>query len=152
MYSSAYVEGINNLYEFDVGSLSGWMYNVNGWYPNYGCSRYQVKDGDVVEWCYTCDLGEDLGSGMGGSWRHQDIESADIGSGVPGTHWPLEIFERPPNHATRQHNKTDKKPRMALCGHPWLFVRFSLCGYQFHCRAPPFSPFEKSLGVLMKRR
>ena len=66
VYNSAYVEGINNLYEFDVGSLSGWMYNVNGWYPNYGCSRYQLKDGDVVEWRYTCDLGEDLGSGMGG--------------------------------------------------------------------------------------
>ena len=66
VYNSAYVEGINNLYEFDVGSLSGWMYNVNGWYPNYGCSRYQVEDGDVVEWRYTCDLGEDLGSGMGG--------------------------------------------------------------------------------------
>ena len=41
-------------------------YSVNGWYPNYGCSRYQVKDGDVVEWRYTCALGEDLGSGMGG--------------------------------------------------------------------------------------
>lgn len=66
MYNSAYVEGINNLYEFDVGSLSGWMYSVNGWYPNYGCSRYQLKDGDVVEWRYTCDLGYDLGSGMGG--------------------------------------------------------------------------------------
>ena len=23
---------------------------------------------------------------------------------------------------------------MALCGHPWLFLRFSLCGCQFHCR------------------
>ena len=66
VYNSAYIEGIHNLYEFDVGKLSGWMYNVNGWYPNYGCSRYQVKDGDVVEWRYTCDLGEDLGSGMGG--------------------------------------------------------------------------------------
>lgn len=41
-------------------------YAVNGWFPNYGCSRYQLKNGDVVEWCYTCDLGEDLGSGMGG--------------------------------------------------------------------------------------
>ena len=41
-------------------------YSVNGWFPNYGCSLYQLKDGDVVEWCYTCDLGEDLGSGMGG--------------------------------------------------------------------------------------
>ena len=61
MYNSHYIEGINNLYEFDCGELSGWMYSVNGWYPNYGCSRYQVQDGDVIEWHYTCDLGEDLG-------------------------------------------------------------------------------------------
>ena len=63
MYNSAYVEGIANLYEFDVGSLSGWMYKVNGWFPNYGCSRYQLKDGDTVCWVYTCDLGYDVGGG-----------------------------------------------------------------------------------------
>ena len=63
IYNSAYVEGIHNLYEFDCGALSGWMYKVNGWYPNYGCSRYQLKDGDVVEWRYTCDLGNDVGGG-----------------------------------------------------------------------------------------
>ena len=61
VYNSAYVEGIHNLYEFDCGSLSGWMYRVNGWYPNYGCSRYQLAQGDVVEWRYTCDLGKDVG-------------------------------------------------------------------------------------------
>lgn len=64
VYNSAYIEGIHNLYEYDVGKLSGWMYAVNGWYPNYGCSRYQLKDGDVVEWRYTCDLGEDVGGNM----------------------------------------------------------------------------------------
>lgn len=63
IYNSAYIEGIHNLYEFDVGELSGWMYSVNGWYPNYGCSRYALKDGDVVEWRYTCDLGYDVGGG-----------------------------------------------------------------------------------------
>ncbi|MDE6788087.1 MAG: DUF4430 domain-containing protein [Ruminococcus sp.] len=63
MYNSAYVEGIHNLYEFDCGNLSGWMYRVDGWYPNYGCSRYQLKDGEVVEWRYTCDLGNDVGGG-----------------------------------------------------------------------------------------
>ncbi len=63
IYNSAYIEGIHNLYEFDCGSLSGWMYRVNGWYPNYGCSRYQLKDGDIVEWRYTCDLGNDVGGG-----------------------------------------------------------------------------------------
>lgn len=64
MYNSAYIEGINNLYEFDCGSLSGWMYCVNDWYPNYGCSRYQIQEGDVIEWHYTCDLGRDLGADM----------------------------------------------------------------------------------------
>ena len=63
IYNSAYIEGINNLYEFDVGNTSGWMYKVNGWFPNYGCSRYQLKDGDVIEWVYTCDLGDDVGGG-----------------------------------------------------------------------------------------
>lgn len=61
MYDSAYVEGINQLYEFDCGELSGWMYNVNGWFPNYGCSKYKVEDGDVINWVYTCDLGKDVG-------------------------------------------------------------------------------------------
>lgn len=61
MYNSAYIEGIHNLYEFDCGELSGWMYKVNEWFPNYGCSRYQLRDGDVICWEYTCDLGVDVG-------------------------------------------------------------------------------------------
>ena len=56
-----YVSGINNLYEFDCGKDSGWMYCVNGWYPNYGCSKYTLEDGDTVEWRYTCNLGRDVG-------------------------------------------------------------------------------------------
>jgi len=63
IYNSAYIEGIHNLYEFDVGELSGWMYQVNDWFPNYGCSRYQLQDGDVIHWVYTCDLGYDVGGG-----------------------------------------------------------------------------------------
>ncbi|QHI73878.1 DUF4430 domain-containing protein [Aminipila terrae] len=64
IYNSAYIEGIHNLYEFDCGELSGWMYKVNGWFPNYGCSRYQIKQGDVIEWVYTCDLGRDVGADL----------------------------------------------------------------------------------------
>ena len=63
MYNSAYIEGIHNLYEFDCGELSGWMYSVNGWFPNYGCSRYALQAGDVIAWVYTCDLGYDVGGG-----------------------------------------------------------------------------------------
>lgn len=61
IYESYYIEGINFLYEFDGGNLSGWMYKVNGWFPNYGCSSYYLSDGDVIEWVYTCDLGKDVG-------------------------------------------------------------------------------------------
>ena len=42
---TAYIEGINNIYEFSCGELSGWMYCVNGEYPNVGCSDYKIKDG-----------------------------------------------------------------------------------------------------------
>ena len=63
LYNSAYIEGIANLYEFDCGELSGWMYSVNGEFPNYGCSGYTLQDGDVICWVYTCDLGQDVGGG-----------------------------------------------------------------------------------------
>ncbi len=67
MYDSYYIEGINNLYEFDCGAESGWMYKVNGWFPNYGCSSYTLKDGDVIVWCYTCNgLGADVGGSVFG--------------------------------------------------------------------------------------
>ena len=64
MYNSYYVEGINNLYEFDCGAESGWMYKVNGWFPNYGSSSYILEDGDVMVWTYTC---KGLGADVGGS-------------------------------------------------------------------------------------
>lgn len=68
-----YIEGINNLYEFDGGRWSGWMYCVNDWYPNYGCGQYKVSAGDVIEWNYTCDLGCDLENGdpygYGQEWK-----------------------------------------------------------------------------------
>ena len=57
-YKTAYVRGINNLYEFDCGPMSGWKYCVNGTYPNYGCSSYILKEGDVIQWNYTCKNGD----------------------------------------------------------------------------------------------
>ena len=61
IYNSAYIEAIANLYEFDCGELSGWMYRVNGAFPNFGCDGYTLKAGDKVEWVYTCNLGRDVG-------------------------------------------------------------------------------------------
>ena len=62
LYGSYYIEGINQLYEFDCGANSGWMFSINGTFPNYGCSEYTVEDGDKIEWKYTCDLGSDVGN------------------------------------------------------------------------------------------
>lgn len=64
MYDSAYVEGIHQLYEFDCGNESGWNYKVNGVFPNYGSSKYEVSDGDEIAWVYTCNLGEDVGGNI----------------------------------------------------------------------------------------
>lgn len=66
VFNSAYIEGINNLYEFDCGEGSGWVYSVNGVYPNYGCSNYKVKPGDSIEWHYTCNYGKDVGAEVTG--------------------------------------------------------------------------------------
>ena len=56
-----YIEGINNLYEFDAGNLSGWMYSVNGHFPQMSTSQYAVKAGDVIEVVYSCSIGVDVG-------------------------------------------------------------------------------------------
>ncbi len=56
-----YVEGIGYLYERDYGNLSGWMYRVNGNFPSVGANEYVLKEGDSVEWLYTCELGKDVG-------------------------------------------------------------------------------------------
>lgn len=60
VYNSAYVEGINNIYEFDCGALSGWTYSVNGVFPHYGCSAYYPEDGDEILWHYTCEYMPEL--------------------------------------------------------------------------------------------
>ena len=60
-----YIEGVANLYEFDCGPLSGWMYQVNGWFPSFSMGQYKVERGDSIELIYTCDLGEDVGDTYG---------------------------------------------------------------------------------------
>lgn len=60
--SFSYVEGINNLYEHDKGAESGWMYRVNGEFPDEGAGSYNVYPGDLIEWMYTLDLGKDVGA------------------------------------------------------------------------------------------
>ena len=57
-FNTYYVEGIHQLYEFDCGASSGWVYSVNGVYPEVGCSSYDAKSGDVIVFSYTCERGD----------------------------------------------------------------------------------------------
>lgn len=61
---SAYVSGIDGLYEFDYGPQSGWLYRVNGDFgpASTSCGSYPVYDGDSIEWLYTIDRGADVGA------------------------------------------------------------------------------------------
>lgn len=63
--NGAYVKGIHYLYEFSCGPLSGWLYKVNGVFSSGDSSSYILKDGDAVEWVYSCDLGRDVGNSYG---------------------------------------------------------------------------------------
>ncbi|MBO7699763.1 MAG: DUF4430 domain-containing protein [Eubacteriaceae bacterium] len=51
------------LSEFDCGEQSGWMYCVNGTFPGVGASGWNLKNGDVMRWQYSCTgLGADIGN------------------------------------------------------------------------------------------
>ena len=65
-FGSVHVEGISYLYSFSCGPISGWTYTVNGKAAGLGSSLYELSDGDVIEWVYTCELGEDVGSAVFG--------------------------------------------------------------------------------------
>ncbi len=51
--ASAYVKGIDNVYEFDHGAKSGWMATKNGQSLTQSAGIIPIKPGDLVEWQYT---------------------------------------------------------------------------------------------------
>lgn len=61
-FNNYYIEGIHQIYEKDCGTQSGWMYSVNGTFPDVGSSSYTVSEGDVIVFAFTCNMGEDIGN------------------------------------------------------------------------------------------
>lgn len=55
----AYVEGIDNYYEFDYGPKSGWTCRLNGPALPKSADAIKVKAGDRIEWIYTEDYSKD---------------------------------------------------------------------------------------------
>lgn len=50
--SKSYIQAIGGLAERDCGGGSGWTYKVNGVKPNKSAAKYELADGDIVEWYY----------------------------------------------------------------------------------------------------
>ncbi|MCH5317741.1 MAG: DUF4430 domain-containing protein [Eubacterium sp.] len=50
--SKSYIQAINGLAERDCGAGSGWTYKVNGVKPNKSAAKYEIADGDIIEWYY----------------------------------------------------------------------------------------------------
>lgn len=61
---SAYITQIGSVSEFTAGPLSAWLFTVNGTIPDVDSQSHPLEDGDVVEWHYTCDFGNDIAEGM----------------------------------------------------------------------------------------
>jgi hypothetical protein len=54
----AYIEGIDNIYEFDYGPKSGWNFKLNGTTFSKSSGIVNVKKDDVIEWIYSEDFTE----------------------------------------------------------------------------------------------
>ncbi|PMC40520.1 hypothetical protein CJ195_02055 [Bacillus sp. UMB0899] len=57
--STAYVQGIGNLFEFDRGPLSGWTVKQNGSTLSRSAGVTKVSNGDKIQWIYTTNYKED---------------------------------------------------------------------------------------------
>ncbi|WP_339268804.1 S-layer homology domain-containing protein [Paenibacillus sp. FSL R5-0470] len=84
IYNSVYVESIAGDGEFDHGSGSGWMYNVNGQYPDFGASQYTLSAGDSIQWRYTTQWGADLNAPIPTTSPTPTPSATPKPSGVPG--------------------------------------------------------------------
>ncbi len=56
-----YVSSINGIKEKSEGPSSGWMYKVNGTFPNVSAGKYKLSSNDTLEWVFTKDGGKDVG-------------------------------------------------------------------------------------------
>lgn len=53
-----YIRAIGSLAEKDCGGASGWMYSVNGTFPNVSSDKYQLNNNDKIELHYTVNFGD----------------------------------------------------------------------------------------------
>ena len=82
-----YVKGMTKdgiyLAEFTNGSLSGWMYTVNGKHPEVSAQYYYLSNRDEVVWHYTDDYTKEEGSDKWGAPGADEVKNVTT-SGAAG--------------------------------------------------------------------
>lgn len=73
---SVYEDG--TLGEFDITYGSGWMYAINGVFPNVGFCDYIPQNGDVMRIQFTLAYGADLGSTMVGDLWFETVNKENL--------------------------------------------------------------------------
>lgn len=101
--STLYVQAIDGVGEFDHGQSSGWMYSVNGIFPEYSAGLYTLSDGDVLRWQYTTNLGVDLGQ----AWNPSDDKEQE----QPGENKPIPTL---PEEVAKQISASIKDTQQKL--------------------------------------
>ena len=91
-----YVQSIQGWGEFDAGPASGWMFRVNGVFPDVSSSHVTLQNGDRVEWLFTRDLGQDIAGGGAVGGNGGGSAGGGSGGGQTGTPQP------PPGGETEQ--------------------------------------------------
>ena len=73
-------KGVYSLGEFDYTQGSGWMYSVNGSFPNYGFADHYPQDSEVIRVQFTLAYGSDIGGGsaLGGGGANYDVDFGDF--------------------------------------------------------------------------
>ena len=77
-YPEEYVCEEGTLGEFDVTYASGWMYAINGVFPNVGFCDYIPQDGDVMRIQFTLAYGSDVGTTMVGDVWFEQVNRDDL--------------------------------------------------------------------------
>ena len=77
-YPEEYVYEECTLGEFDITWGSGWMYAVNGVFPNVGFCDYIPQDGDVMRIQFTLAYGADVGTTMVGDVWFEQVNRDDL--------------------------------------------------------------------------
>ena len=80
--SGGYMSEIDGLAAFDYGGQSGWMFSINGDFPDYSADSVEAEDGDDIKWVYTVDLGNDVGDNSSASGLNEKTDAKNVAEEV----------------------------------------------------------------------